>query len=189
MIQKPQQPKLIQLVRAFVGCTLLFCIPGFILTFVSMSSTIDLVRVDQERVDATIEKKVLFIVPISTKTVADLISPESIVLDGGLIREGGSSASTTGKITGRAEDEGILTLSGKNGEPVQVSVSPKDITDASNDIHSFITEGAEPALSLWVVSNWKFGVFLPGALLLFCLIVFILSAGSILMGKRQLVNN
>jgi hypothetical protein len=184
MIQRPQQPKLVQLVRALVGCTLLFCIPGFVLTFVAMSSTIDLVRVDQERVDATVEKRVLFIVPISTKTVADILSPESTVLDGGPIREGGSPASTTGKITGRAEDEGILTLSGQNGESIQVSVSPKDIIEASNDIHAFISEGGEPALSMWVVSNWKFGVIVPGALLLFCLVVFILSAGSILLGKR-----
>ncbi len=181
--KKRKGPKPIQLIRALFDCTILFCIPGLFLTFVAPSSTIELTRVNQDRVDATVIKKLLFVVPVSRHTATNLVNPESETLDGGLIREGGSPATTTGKITGEAEDEGLLFLKAAQGNPIEVSISPQNLDDIEEEIQYFITESKEASLRLRVVSNWKFGVILPGGILIFCLIVFIMAAWSIIKSK------
>ena len=181
---KNKGSKPVRLVKAFLGCTALFCIPGLIITFMAQSAAIELIRINRERVDAAVVKKVLFIIPISNSKAASLLSSESQIMDGGLIRQGGSSASSTGKITGEAEDEGILMLHGQKGESIEVNISPENPDDVKNEINYFITESTELSLRLWVVSNWKFGVILPGGILLFCLAVFFLSAWSIITGME-----
>ena len=54
---KDKGSKPYQLIKALFGCTVLFCIPGLILTFIVASFTIELTRVNQDRVDATAFKK------------------------------------------------------------------------------------------------------------------------------------
>jgi hypothetical protein len=78
---------------------------------------------------------------------------------------------------------GLLLLKGAISAPVEVYISLKNLYDIKNDIEYFIKDSNEPSLKLWVVSNWKFGVILPGAVLLFCLIVFSMGSWSIIRGK------
>jgi hypothetical protein len=172
----------IELIKALYSFIIIFCIPGLIITFVVPSFTIELTRVNQERVDATVSKNLLFIVPISKYTATNLVDTGSEIIDGGVIR-GGSAGSSTGKITGEAEDEGLLLLKGREGEPIEVWISPVNLDDVEDEIHYFITESQEPSLRLWVVSNWKFGVILPGGILLFWLAVFFMAVRSIITGK------
>jgi hypothetical protein len=172
--------KPVQLIKALWGCTLLFCIPGLFLTFVASSYVIDLTRVGEERVDVTVVKKILFVVPVSEQRITGLRVPESHVIDGGVIREGRRS---TGRIVGEAEDEGVLMLEGTGGESVEVYISPKNVDDTQEEIRYFLTEGNEPSQRLWVVSNWKFGVILPGAILAFCVVLFLVASWSIITGK------
>jgi hypothetical protein len=176
----------IELLRALYSFIIIFCIPGLIVTFVAPSFTIELARVNQERVDATVSKNLWFIVPISRHTATNVIDTESETIDSGLIRRSGSIASTglsTGKITGEAEDNGHLLLKGREGEAIEVWISPVSLDDVEDEIHYFITESKEPSLRLWVVSNWKFGVLLPGGILLLWAIVFFMTVWSIITGK------
>ncbi len=177
----------IELIRALYSFIIIFCIPGAIITFGVPSFTIELTRVNPERVDATVSKNLLFIVPISRYTATNLIDTESEVIDGGVIRRSGSTASTgssTGKITGEAEDNGLLLLKGREGEPIEVEISPVNLDDVEDEIRYFITESKEPSLRLWVVSNWKFGVILPGGILLFWVAAFFIGMWSLITGKE-----
>lgn len=177
---KPKGPKLFQLIKVLFQCTVLFCIPGLFITFFAPSFTIELTRVNQDRVNATVIKHLIFIVPISKYTATNLADPESETMNGGVIREGHRS---TGRIVGEVEDEGLLLLKGAEDERIDVWISPKNLADVEYDIRYFITESKEPSLRLWVVSNWKFGVILPGGILLLCLVIFFMSAWSIITGK------
>lgn len=181
-ITKSKGPKLVQLIKAFLGCTALFCIPGLIITFMAASFTIELTRVNSERVDATASKNILFLVPISGSTINNLIDPESHVIDGGVIRQG-KTATSVGRITDQVEDEGLLLLKGAEGEQVEIYVSPKNLDAVEDEIQYFIKESKEPFLRMWVVSNWKFGVILPAGILLLCLIIFFMASWSIITGK------
>ncbi|RWX52340.1 hypothetical protein VU01_101914 [Candidatus Electrothrix marina] len=178
--KKKKGSKPVELIKAFFGAAMLFCIPGLIITFIAPSFTIRLDRVSQERVDATVVKNILFLVPIFKETAIDLQNPESNARSGGVIREGNRS---TGRVVGQAEDEGVLLLHGRSGIPIKVSVSPSSLDKVEEDILSFISESKEPSLRMWTVSNWKSGAFLPGGILLFSLIVFCMAAWSILTGK------
>lgn len=177
---KKRGPIPIELLRALYSFIIIFCLPGAFITFVAPSFTIELTRLNQERVDAAVSKNLLFVVPVSRYTATNLVDTESEVIDGGVIRRGGSS---TGKITGEAEDEGVLLLKGQEDEPIEVSISPVNLDDVEDEIRYFITESKEPSLRLWVVSNWKFGVILPGGILLFWVIVFCMAVWSIITGK------
>lgn len=176
---KPQGPKLFRLIKALFQCAILFCIPGFFITFFSPSFTIELTRVNQERVDATVIKKLIFIIPVSKYTATNLVDTESETIDGGVIREGHRS---TGRIVGEAEDDGLLLLKGAENEQIEVWISPKNLDDVKYEVQYFITE-REPSSWLWVVSNWKFGVILPGGILLLCVVIFFMAAWSIITGK------
>ena len=125
-------------------------------------------------------KNILLIVPIFTETVVDLQGLESSVHSGGSIRSGNRSS---GKVVDQAEDEGLLLLHGRGGIPIEVSVSPSSLDKVEEDILSFISESKEPSLQIWTVSNWKFGAFLPGGILLFSLVVFFMAVWSILTGR------
>jgi len=160
-------PKPIQLIKALFQCTVLFCIPGLIITFIAPSFTIKLTRVNLERVDATVSQNILFIVPCFKYTATDLLEPESETIRG----------------DEDEEDEGLLLLKGSGGVPIEVSISPVNLDDVVADIRYFITESKESSLRLQVVSNWKFGAILPGGILLFCLVVFFMATWSIITGK------
>ena len=151
----------------------LFFIPGLIITFTVPSFTIELTRVNQERVDATVSKNLIFIFPVSKYTVTNLVKIESETIDGGLSREG----------TGEAEDEGLLLLKGVQDESIEVYISPRNLDAVEEEVQYFITESKEPFLRLWVVSNWKFGVVLPGGILLFGLAAFLSSVWAIITGQ------
>lgn len=180
---KEKGSKPIQLIKALFQCTLLFCIPGLFITFFSPSFTIELTRVSQERVDAIVVKKLLLIVPIFKYTANNIVDINIETIDGGLIRKGGSAASSTGKVIGKVEDEGLLLLRGAGNERIEVWVSPKNLYDVWEEVQYFVTEGKAPSLRLWVISNWKFGVILPGGILLLCSIIFFMASWSIITGK------
>ena len=154
----------------------LFFIPGLFITFTVPSFTIELTRVNQERVDATVLKNLIFIFPVSKYTVTNLVKIESETIDGGLIGEGQGS-------TGEAEDEGLLLLKGVQDESIEVYISPRNLDAVEEEVQYFITESKEPFLRLWVVSNWKFGVVLPGGILLFGLAAFLSSVWAIITGQ------
>jgi len=177
---KPKGPKLFQLIKALFQVTVLFCIPGLITTFFAPSFTIELSRVNPDRVDATVIKKLIFILPVSTDTATNIVDVHSTTIDGGVIREGHRS---TGKVVGKVEDEGLLLLKGAEDERIEVWVSPKNLFEVWSEIEYFIKRGNEPSLKLWVVSNWKLGVFLPAGIMLVCLIIFFMAAWSIITGK------
>ncbi|MCI5146513.1 MAG: hypothetical protein D3923_13545, partial [Candidatus Electrothrix sp. AR3] len=131
-------------------------------------------------VDATVTRQLLFLVPAFKETAVDIRDMKSETMHGKAIREGRRS---TGRIVGNAEDEGVLQLNSQSGIRASLSVSPVNLDDVEEEISYFINESKEPSLRLWVTSNWKFGVLLPGAILLFSLVVFIMAARSILTGK------
>ena len=183
---KKKRSKPFELMRALYSFIIIFCIPGLIITFFAPSFTVELTRVNPERVDATVSKNLLFIVPISRHTATNLVDTESVVMDGGVIRRSGSttsSGSSTGKIVGQAEDNGRLLLKGREGDPIELYVSPVNLYDVEEEIQYFITEGKEPSLRLWTVSNWKFGVILPAGILLFWVVVFVMTVWSIFTGQ------
>ena len=177
---KKKRSKPVQLLRAFWSSAAIFCIPGLIITFISASFTIELIRVNKERVDATVFKNILLIVPIFKYTATNLLDIETTTIDGGVIRKGRTS---TGRIIGEAEDEGLLLLKSQKDEPIEVWISPKSLDNVKEEIQYFITESKEPSLRLWVVSNSKFGAILPGAILLFSVVTFFISVWSIITGK------
>jgi len=170
----------LQLLKALFQSLILFCIPGIFLTSFIPTFTIELTRANPERVDATVYRNLLFIVPIIKYTASNVSEPETKFMDGGVIREGRSSS---GKIVGEAEDEGLLLLKGTEEKPIEVWISPVNLNDVKYDVQYFIKESKEPFLRLWVVDNWKFGVILPGAILLFCVVVFLMATKSIITGK------
>ncbi len=129
---------------------MLFCIPCLIITFIAPSFTIKLDRVSQERVDATVFKDILLLVPIFKETAVDLQGPESSVLSGGPIRRGNRSSE---RVVDQAESEGIILLHGRGGIPIEVSVSPSSLDKVEEDILFFISESKEPSLWMWTVSN------------------------------------
>lgn len=176
------RPRLIRLIKALFGCMVLFCLPGLYVTFVSPSFTIELNRINQKHVDATVIKYLIFCVPVSKYTATNIIGTESEIIDGGLIRNG-SASNTTGKVTGEAEDEGLLILKAAHGELIEVYISPKNIDHVVEEIQYFITESKESSLQLWVTSNWKFGVILPGGILLFGLAAFLSTVWAIITGQ------
>jgi len=183
---KKQRSKSFELMRALYSFLIIFCIPGAIITLGVPSYTIELTRVNPKRVDAAVSRNLLFIVPISRYTATNLMDTESEVMDGGVIRRSGSTTSTgssTGKIVGEAEDNGLLLLKGREGESIEVEISPVNLFDVEDEIHYFIIESKEPSLRLWVVSNWKFGVILPAGILLFWVVVFVMTVWSIFTGK------
>lgn len=177
---KKRKSKPVELLRAVYSAAMLFCIPGLIITFISPTFIIKLDRINQERVDATVSQQLLFLLPTFQETAMDIRDMKSETMHGKAIREG---SRTTGRIVGNAEDEGVLLLNSRSGVPVSVSVSPVNLDDVKEEISSFLNESKEPSLRLWVTSNWKFGVLLPGAILLFSLVVFIMAVRSILIGK------
>jgi hypothetical protein len=181
-IVKEEKSKLFRLIKASFGCIILFCLPGLYITFVSPSFTIDLTRTNQEYVDATVIKYLLFFFPVSTYTATNIIGAESKIIDGGLIRNG-SASNTSGKVTGEAEDEGLLLLTAVQDEPIEVYVSPKNIEDVVEEIQYFIAESKESSLRLWVTTNWKFGVILPGGILLFGIAAFLSTVWAIMTGQ------
>lgn len=173
---KEKRSKPFRLIKALFGCMVLFFIPGLFITFTVPSFTIELTRVNQERVDATVLKNLIFIFPVSKYTVTNLVKIESETIDGGLIGEGDRS-------TGEAEDEGLLLLKGVQDESIEVYISPRNLDAVEEEVQYFITESKEPFLRLWVVSNWKFGVVLPGGILLFGLAAFLSSVWAIITGQ------
>ncbi|MCI5140964.1 MAG: hypothetical protein D3909_04400 [Candidatus Electrothrix sp. ATG1] len=177
--KKKRGSKPVELLKAVWGAALLFCIPGLIITFISPAFTIRLERISAERVDATVVKNILLLVPIFKETVIDVQGIDADTVYGDVIRERRSS----GRIVGNAEDEGVLQLQGRTGQTVEVSVSPKSLADVEEKIQYFLTESNDPLLRMWVVSNWKFGAILPGVILLFSLVVFFMAVWSILTGK------
>ena len=184
--QKKTRSKPFELLRTLYSFIIIFCIPGALITACVPSFTIELTRVNPERVDAAVSRNLLFIVPISRYTATNLVDTESEVMDGGVIRRGGSTTSagsSTGKIVGEAEDNGILLLKGREGDPIELYVSPVNLYDVEEEIQYFITEGKEPSLRLWTVSNWKFGVILPAGILLFWVVVFVMTVWSIFTGQ------
>lgn len=175
-----EKSKPVQLIQAVWGCVLIFCIPGLILTYISPSFTIKLTRMNQERVDVTVYKNILMFVPIARYTAANLQEVDSSNIDGGVIRERYRS---TGKITGKAEDQGLLLLKSPEAPSIEVWISPKSLDDVAYQVRYFIAENEEASLRLWVVSNWKFGALLPGGILFFSVVVFCMSVWSIIRGR------
>jgi hypothetical protein len=171
---KEKRSKPFRLIKALFGCMVLFFIPALFITFTVPSFTIELTQVNQERVDATVLKNLIFILPVSKYTVTNLVKIESETIDGGLIGEGS---------TGEAEDEGLLLLKGVQDESIEVYISPRNLDAVEEEVQYFITESKEPFLRLWVVSNWKFGVVLPGGILLFGLAAFLSSVWAIITGQ------
>ena len=186
--QKKTRSKPFELLRTLYSFIIIFCIPGALITACVPSFTIELTRVNPERVDAAVSRNLLFVVPILRYTATNLVDTESEVIDGGLIRRSGSttsSGSSTGKVVGEAEDNGLLFLKGRKGEPpIEVEISPVNLYDVEDEIQYFITESKEPSLRLWVVSNWKFGVLLPGGILLFWMVIASMTVWSIITGKE-----
>jgi hypothetical protein len=181
-VVKKEKSKLFRLIKASFGCIILFCLPGFYVTLVSPSYTVELNRVNPEHVDASVTKYLLFFVPVKKLTATDIIGFESKVVDGGLIRNG-SASNTTGKITGEAEDHGLLLLKTAKGSQIEVYISPKNLDKVVDEINYFITESKEPSLRMWVTSNWKFGVILPGGIMLFGIAAFLSTVWAILTGQ------
>lgn len=177
---KKQQSKPVQLIKAVWSCAIIFCIPGLILTYISPSFTIKLSRVNLERIDATVYKNLLMLVPIARYTATNLQEVEASYIDGGVIRE---EYRSTGKIIGEAEDHGLLLLKSPDDPSIEVWISPKSLEDVAYDVRYFLTESKEASLRLWVVSNWKFGALLPGGILVFSVVVFCISVWSIFTGR------
>ena len=177
---KELKPKPIRFIKAVLGCTILFLIPGLVITFTVPSFTIELTRMNQERVDATVSKNLIFLYPVAKYTATNLVKAQSEVMDGGVVRQGRRS---TGKIVGEVEDEGLLVLKAAQDDPIEVYISPKNLKNVMEDIQYFISESKEPYSRLWVTSNWKFGVILPGAMLLFGLAAFLSTVWAIMTGQ------
>lgn len=175
-----EKGKSVRLIKALFGCTILFFIPACVITFTVPSFTIELNRDNQERVDATVTKNILFIFPVSKYNIANLVKIESETLDGGLIREGYRS---NGRVVGEAEDDGLLLLRGVEDESIKVYISPKDLEKVADEVQYFITDSKDLFLRLWIASNWKFGVILPGGILVFGLLAFLSSVLAIITGR------
>jgi len=169
-----------RLLKAIFGCTVLFLLPALFITFGVPSSTIELTRVNQQRVDATVTKNLIFWYPLSQSTATNLVEITSNVIDGGLIR---NAKGSWGKVTGEVEDEGLLLLKAAQDDSIEVYVSPKNLKDVAEELQYFISESKEPSLRMWVTSNWKFGVLLPGGILLFGVLAFLSTVWAIITGK------
>jgi len=180
VIEKRKGSALGKLLKALWNSVIIFFIPGVILTSISPSFTIELSRTDQGRVDASVVRNILLIIPTYTFMAANVNAVEASTIDGGVIREGNRP---TGRITGQAEDDGLLLIKSQSSSPIEVWVSPTSLEEVGNNIRFFINESKEPSLGLWVVSNWKFGAILPGAILLFSMVNFIISVWQVLTGK------
>ena len=174
---KEMRPRPFRLMKALFGCVVLFLIPGLFITIAVPSFTIELTRFNQERVDAVVSRNVIFMFPVLKYRATNLVKTEASIIDGGLIREGHRP---TGKVTGAAEDEGLLLLEAAQDEPIELYISPGSLDSVVEEIQYFISESKEPSLRLWATSNWKFGVVLPGGILLFGLAALLSTVWAII---------
>ena len=155
----------------------LFCVgfPG-LTTAIAPVSWIELHRADQ-RVDAVTRTCAFFVIPYRTQQLGDVRSVSTS------FRQGGMQHRRPGeKNDGRQESEGTLLLhgpqaAGKDGQTIQVSVSPASYKAVEAKIQAFLADPTQPTLTLFTVANWKFGVFISAPLSL--LTVFFVVCWSI----------
>ncbi len=173
---KKKGPIPLQILRAFWGAMIVFCIPGIIITFIVPAFTIQLTRSESGKVDAVVNQNLLLIVPVFRHQLTDLEDPTSRTIDGKPVRE-------HGKYSHHTEAQGVLFLKGKRGGQVEVHISPHSLEDVKFTIKDFIADNQVSSKKLWVVANWKIGFFIPVGILLFALMAFAIGVWYIVTGK------
>jgi hypothetical protein len=139
-----------------VGGIFFVIFPG-LFTAIAPVTWIQFVR-DSDHVSATTKTCVFFVIPYSTKTIDPVVGVDDRFKKGEFIRERGRENRNK-----REEDQAFLKIHGEQ-DSVEISVSPVSVKSAKEKALKFLDETGDAKLRLFVVANWKFGVFAGGAL-------------------------
>jgi hypothetical protein len=129
-------------------------------------------------VSATSVRKVFFVIPFQTETVADVVGVDDQYVHGTLTQTTRSGPVNDPKrpVT-RTEDMSWLVIQGR-GASLEVPVSPVNLDDTRRKVRDFLEDGSQPELRLFTVANWKISVITGGVLTLLTLIY----VGSVVLG-------
>lgn len=163
------QPSLVQ--KLFVHALLFgLCVvmPGVVMLIMPVAST-TMIRQDG-KVSASVTKKVFFVIPFSTRTVAAVSGVNDVYQAGEWSQTSSSGPRNDPKRPQtRTEDLSWLTIQGSPAA-VDVPVSPADIDRVRGEIRDFLQDQGQEHLSLFTVANWKISVVTGGLLSMLTLI-------------------
>ncbi|HEV3409889.1 MAG TPA: hypothetical protein VG095_06330 [Chthoniobacterales bacterium] len=125
-------------------------------------------------INATISKRVLFLVPYRTIRIANVQAIDDHFISGGRSPTRSGSPTSTGT---QLEDSAYLTIEGENNSG-QVEVSPVNIEKVRAQARAFLEDSSRQRLRLVTVANWKFGVFAGGLLSLLTVFYIYLQLSS-----------
>lgn len=115
-------------------------------------------------VSATTVRKVFFVIPFLTETVAHVTGVGSDYQHGTL-----SKTTRSGPVNDpkrpetRSEDMSWLVIQGR-GASMEVPVSPADIDEVRREVRDFLEDATRSELRLFTVANWKISVITGGLL-------------------------
>jgi hypothetical protein len=145
---------------------LIFCVGlPVIFTAVAPLSVVHLWR-EGAVVNATVSKRLLFIIPFSRAMIRDVQSVGNQFVAGSSERR---RTTGSGSRTAKTEDTAFLEIEGADGV-AKVEVSPVNIKSVKKKAEAFIEDPAQSSLSFAVIANWKFGVIAGGILSLLTVI-------------------
>ena len=133
---------------AFVFCVLF---PAF-LTAVAPVSWISFQR-QGDKVLATSRTCTLFFIPYHVQTIDPVVGVGDHSISGTSSRRTGSRESV------KSEDQAFLMINGEGEQVAKVAVSPVNIESVKERAEAFLKDSRSTKLNLFVVANWKFGIF------------------------------
>jgi hypothetical protein len=116
---------------------------------------LDLRREDAKGVRADLTQRLLLFIPIRRRTLAPVTNVTIRTSAPPVYTKPGDPT-----VVVRPEEQSFLVLEGEHGS-TEISSSTIDVADAERSVREFLS-GSDSQRSLWFVSNWKFGVLVPG---------------------------
>jgi len=155
MAQTRQPSRLLNIFLQIFALVVCFGVPALV-TALSPVSWITFQR-HGDHISAQAKTCLLFIIPFKTITVDPVLSLDDRTKTGGVHKERRSGRDHQVNL----ESEGFLILHGPEQE-AEVSVTPHNLEAVVQKSQAFLADSQASELKLFVVSNWKFGVFCGG---------------------------
>lgn len=172
-------PKKLKSFRDFLitqSIAFVFCVffPAF-LTAVAPVSWISFQR-QGDKVVATSKTCTLFFIPYQIKTINPVVGVGDHSIPGTYSRRTGNRESV------KSEDQAFLMIRGEGEQVAKVAVSPVNVESVKERAEAFLKDLSSTKLNMFVVANWKFGIFAGGAISLLTLLYVVGVTLSIFQG-------
>lgn len=161
---------------AFVFCVFF---PAF-LTAVAPVSWISFQR-QGDKVIATSKTCALFFIPYQVKTIDPVVGVGDHFISGTYSRRTGNRESV------KSEDQAFLMIHGEGEQAAKVAVSPVNIKSVTERAEAFLKDPNSTKLNLFVVANWKFGIFGGGLISLLTVLYVVGVTLAIFQGIGKLI--